>query len=45
MSVSLVMPSLGESVTEGTITKWLVHEGDPWSEAPGDRRRDRQGRQ
>jgi 2-oxoglutarate dehydrogenase E2 component (dihydrolipoamide succinyltransferase) len=22
------MPSLGESVIEGTITKWLVHEGD-----------------
>src|SRR5258708_27220134 len=28
MSVSLVMPSLGESVIEGTVTKWLVHEGD-----------------
>jgi len=28
MSTSLVMPSLGESVIEGTITKWLVHEGD-----------------
>jgi 2-oxoglutarate dehydrogenase E2 component (dihydrolipoamide succinyltransferase) len=28
MSIKLVMPSLGESVIEGTITKWLVHEGD-----------------
>jgi len=28
MSVNLVMPRLGESVIEGTITKWLVHEGD-----------------
>jgi 2-oxoglutarate dehydrogenase E2 component (dihydrolipoamide succinyltransferase) len=28
MSIQLVMPSLGESVIEGTITKWLVHEGD-----------------
>ncbi len=28
MSTQLVMPSLGESVIEGTVTKWLVHEGD-----------------
>jgi 2-oxoglutarate dehydrogenase E2 component (dihydrolipoamide succinyltransferase) len=28
MSINLVMPSLGESVIEGTITKWLVQEGD-----------------
>jgi 2-oxoglutarate dehydrogenase E2 component (dihydrolipoamide succinyltransferase) len=28
MPTSLVMPSLGESVIEGTVTKWLVHEGD-----------------
>jgi 2-oxoglutarate dehydrogenase E2 component (dihydrolipoamide succinyltransferase) len=28
MPLSLVMPSLGESVIEGTVTKWLVHEGD-----------------
>jgi pyruvate/2-oxoglutarate dehydrogenase complex dihydrolipoamide acyltransferase (E2) component len=28
MSINLVMPSLGESVIEGTITKWLVKEGD-----------------
>lgn len=26
--IDVVMPSLGESVTEGTITKWLVREGD-----------------
>src|SRR3954469_14937673 len=28
MSVNLVMPQLGESVIEGTVTKWLVREGD-----------------
>jgi 2-oxoglutarate dehydrogenase E2 component (dihydrolipoamide succinyltransferase) len=28
MSVNLVMPQLGESVIEGTVTKWLVGEGD-----------------
>src|SRR5262245_23553535 len=28
MSIKLVMPSLGESVIEGTVTKWLVREGD-----------------
>src|SRR4051812_24632272 len=28
MAVSVVMPQLGESVVEGTITKWLVKEGD-----------------
>src|SRR5262245_26539308 len=27
-SIKLVMPSLGESVIEGTVTKWLVREGD-----------------
>ena len=26
--MNLTMPSLGESVLEGTITKWLVREGD-----------------
>lgn len=26
--MNLTMPSLGESVIEGTITKWLVREGD-----------------
>jgi len=28
MSINVVMPSLGESVIEGTVTKWLVREGD-----------------
>jgi pyruvate/2-oxoglutarate dehydrogenase complex dihydrolipoamide acyltransferase (E2) component len=28
MPIRLVMPSLGESVIEGTVTKWLVREGD-----------------
>ena len=28
MSVSITMPQLGESVTEGTITRWLKKEGD-----------------
>src|SRR6476659_3436781 len=28
MSIDVTMPQLGESVSEGTITKWLVREGD-----------------
>jgi 2-oxoglutarate dehydrogenase E2 component (dihydrolipoamide succinyltransferase) len=28
MSVSVTMPQLGESVTEGTITRWLKNVGD-----------------
>src|SRR5438876_9626843 len=28
MSVSVTMPRLGESVTEGTVTRWLKQEGD-----------------
>lgn len=28
MSVSVVMPKLGESIVEGTITRWHVQEGD-----------------
>ncbi|MFO0661953.1 MAG: dihydrolipoamide acetyltransferase family protein [Polyangiaceae bacterium] len=28
MLVDVVMPQLGESVVEGTLTKWLVKEGD-----------------
>jgi pyruvate dehydrogenase E2 component (dihydrolipoamide acetyltransferase) len=28
MAVSVQMPALGESVTEGTVTRWLKHEGD-----------------
>ncbi|MGQ0623518.1 MAG: 2-oxoglutarate dehydrogenase, E2 component, dihydrolipoamide succinyltransferase [Sporichthyaceae bacterium] len=29
MSVSVTLPALGESVTEGTVTRWLKAEGDP----------------
>src|SRR5437879_6623523 len=28
MPVSVTMPRLGESVTEGTVTRWLKNEGD-----------------
>lgn len=28
MTVDVIMPQMGESVVEGTILKWLVHEGD-----------------
>jgi pyruvate dehydrogenase E2 component (dihydrolipoamide acetyltransferase) len=28
-SIDVVMPQMGVSVSEGTITKWLKHEGDP----------------
>ncbi|HEY8042191.1 MAG TPA: biotin/lipoyl-containing protein, partial [Polyangiaceae bacterium] len=28
MLVDVTLPQLGESVTEGTISKWLVREGD-----------------
>ena len=28
MSQSVTMPALGESVTEGTVTRWLKQEGD-----------------
>jgi 2-oxoglutarate dehydrogenase E2 component (dihydrolipoamide succinyltransferase) len=28
MVIDVKLPQLGESVSEGTITKWLVHEGD-----------------
>ena len=28
MSFSVKMPALGESVTEGTVTRWLKQEGD-----------------
>ncbi len=29
MSMTVTMPQLGESVTEGTIARWLKHPGDP----------------
>ncbi|HHT9139056.1 MAG TPA: dihydrolipoamide acetyltransferase family protein, partial [Candidatus Wunengus sp. YC60] len=28
MPIDVIMPQMGESVVEGTILKWLVHEGD-----------------
>ncbi len=28
MKIDMVMPKMGESITEGTILKWLVKEGD-----------------
>src|SRR3990172_6439505 len=32
MVTKVIMPQLGESVVEGTVTKWLKHEGDPVEE-------------
>ena len=32
MATEIKMPQLGESVVEGTITKWLKKEGDAVSE-------------
>ena len=32
MSLEVTMPQMGESVIEGTVTKWLVKEGDSVSE-------------
>ncbi|HJQ45199.1 MAG TPA: biotin/lipoyl-containing protein, partial [Amycolatopsis sp.] len=29
MAYSVTLPELGESVTEGTVTRWLKQEGDP----------------
>ena len=29
MSVEVVMPQMGESITEGTVSKWLKNVGDP----------------
>ncbi|MPY81214.1 MAG: 2-oxo acid dehydrogenase subunit E2, partial [Actinophytocola sp.] len=28
MAFSVTLPELGESVTEGTVTRWLKQEGD-----------------
>jgi len=28
MSIEVIMPQMGESITEGTLTKWLKKEGD-----------------
>lgn len=32
MSTQVVMPQLGESVVEGTVSRWLKQEGDPVAE-------------
>ena len=29
MSTNVIMPQMGESIVEGTITKWLKKVGDP----------------
>jgi 2-oxoglutarate dehydrogenase E2 component (dihydrolipoamide succinyltransferase) len=28
MATDVIMPQMGESIAEGTITKWLVKQGD-----------------
>ncbi|WP_308493870.1 2-oxoglutarate dehydrogenase, E2 component, dihydrolipoamide succinyltransferase [Microbacterium terrisoli] len=35
MSTSVVLPALGESVTEGTVTRWLKNVGDTVNEDEG----------
>ncbi len=35
MSTSVVLPALGESVTEGTVTRWLKKVGDSIQEDEG----------
>lgn len=43
MSTEVIMPQLGDSVSEGTVSKWLKHEGetvsqfDPLLEVSGDK--------
>jgi pyruvate/2-oxoglutarate dehydrogenase complex dihydrolipoamide acyltransferase (E2) component len=32
MATNVIMPQLGESVVEGTVSKWLKHEGDTVNE-------------
>ncbi len=32
MSTNVIMPKLGESIVEGTVTKWLKQEGEPIKE-------------
>jgi len=29
MATEVVMPQMGESIAEGTITKWMKQVGDP----------------
>ena len=31
MAIDIVVPVLGESITEGTVAAWLKKEGDPLS--------------
>src|SRR4051812_11842410 len=43
MTTEVIMPQLGDSVSEGTVSKWLKHEGesvaqfDPLLEVSGDK--------
>ena len=32
MPVKVIMPKLGESVVDGTVNRWIKHEGDPVEE-------------
>ncbi|HEX9005784.1 MAG TPA: biotin/lipoyl-containing protein, partial [Bacteroidota bacterium] len=32
MASKVIMPQLGESVVEGTVTRWLKQEGEPVNE-------------
>src|SRR5688572_11048918 len=32
MATRIIMPQLGESVVEGTVSRWLKREGDPIAE-------------
>ncbi|MDX1385148.1 MAG: biotin/lipoyl-containing protein, partial [Thermoanaerobaculia bacterium] len=32
MSIAVELPALGESVVEGTVSRWLVKEGDTVAE-------------
>ena len=31
MSNKIIVPTLGESITEATVSKWLKNQGDPVS--------------
>ena len=35
MAKEIVMPKLGLTMTEGTVSKWLKHEGDTVNEGEG----------
>ena len=36
MTANVIMPQMGESIFEGTITKWLKKVGDPVKRDPAD---------